>query len=570
MKKNITLLSFTAILCFCSTIVWGQITPTISKEVVVSFANTTSVAPLEDIKKMRIYAFERYGVTITQLPANQLQCIPYTYLWTLTGTLNGIMQTVDYITTRPNGGSQNGSGGGHTFTPTNPTATLTTLKNPTTIPMALPPPCLNQDSLDAYSLCENRRAQPVLMAVIDDGIGNKFNNGTSNVSAATFFQPYLWSNPASGAANGTIGYNFLNNTNSPSNDNARHGSAVTFRIVDMLRKARVSNVKIMILETLDPITGQGSIWNICRALDFAYCNKANIVNMSLAGLLGKINANGERREAEGASVLEVIFEFMRKGQNTLIVAAAGNDSIGNNVALLRPDGQRYCTASYKLPNLMEVAANAACSDLLATFSNYGAPNVHLSAPGQDVYCAVPVSTLNPKGIEKKSGTSLAAPHVAAAAAILATNRPVSAAFDYAPIVKSILSSVTPLNQPVSTRGRLHTCRALTNFLSLYPAVQMRAAASNTEGTSSTGVINVLTLAPNPVSSEVTISLVTEEETQTVLEIKDILGRTIQHQNWQLNKGNNVLTIDASKLNKGLYFINTRIGEQNLVQKMIKN
>jgi hypothetical protein len=569
MKKNIIVVLFTITLCFYGTPLFSQAT----KEVVVSFAN--SQTPF-NLTTFQAYVYDRYRVKITV--AGQLECIPNTYLLTLTGTLDGIIATVDYIGTRPNGGSQNGNTGSHD------------LSNATFIPPP-PPSCKNsQDSINAYSTCRSNSRTPVLMAVIDDGIGKTFvnneciitraNPSCSTVNGSTFFQPYIWTNPT----NGAIGYNFVNNTTDPTNVNARHGSAVTYRIVDMLRKAGVDNVRIMILQALQPsatpktVSSTGSVWNVCRALDFAYCKNANIINMSIGGLLGKINANPERLETAGTSVFEVVFEYMRKTKGTLIVAAAGNDGV--DVTIPRPDGLRYCTASYQLPNLLEVAANARCSDNLAYFSNNGAPNVHLSAPGETVYCAVP-TTVNTRGIDTLSGTSLAAPHVAAAAAILATNRPPNVVFNYEPIVKSIISGVNipitvkagvkvpALQGLVSSKGRLNTCQALEIFMSNYPVIRMVAPASNTEGGTKTA-INGLTIAPNPVNSDFTVLLNSTQDAQTELIIKDVLGRTLIQQDWSIYSGENTLSIDASKLNKGIYFINMRIGEQNLTQKMIKN
>jgi subtilisin family serine protease len=554
MKKNFILSSFTLILCFCSSALWSQI---VTKQVVVSFA--VSPTPLADIANIRAYA-DGKGVSISTV--DKLQCIPYTYLWSLTGTLDNVIATVDYISTRPNGGSSSQNGG---------TGTRSLELTPTQVVPVLPP-CVSKDSVDAYSFCRNVNDQPVLMAVIDDGIGKTFSTGRGTVNATTFFQPYLWSNPAS-TAKGSIGYNFVNGSNDPTSDEAQHGSAVTFRIVDMLRKSGVSNVKIMILQSHDPVSGTGTVWNVCRALDFAYCNNANIINMSVGGLLGKITSPERPTpiEAAGASVFEAMFNYMRSTKSTLIVAAAGNE--GQDVSVPRRDGQRYCTASYILPNLIEVAANANCSEKLATFSNFGRGNVHITAPGEFVYCAVPVTRLNPSGIALKSGTSLAAPHVSAAAAILATNRP-PGEFNYATIVKSLQESATPirgLQDVVASGGWLNTCKALTVFLRNYPVIRMAAPVngSNTEGGTKTSV-EALNVSPNPITSSFTISWANQQEAQTEVVIKDILGRTVLQQNWSVYSGKNELTIDASSFNKGIYFINMRINEQNIVQKVIKN
>jgi hypothetical protein len=546
MKKMNKIIPIILISCFTCVHHTSLLSQTVTQEFVVSFANSDD--PKKELSKIKeLTQTPGYQVRITT--KDSLKCIPYTYLWEVTGSSNAVIAIADYIKRHPAG--------------TNPARPV---PNPSGNPgtwgrqMNLPPlRCISQDSLDAYSSCYNQRRNTadILMAVIDDGIGKEFGSNRSRVNYATFFQPYLWINPT----NGTPGYSFLSSiTTSPIAENSKHGSAVTYRIVDMLRKANVQNVKIMVLQTHNPVTGLGRIWDVCRALDFAYCRKVNIINISLSGL-----------ESEGTSVLELIIKYMGTTQNTLVVAASGND--GKDVSIPLPDRQHYCTASYQLPNLMEVAANARCSDALMDFSNRGIKNIHLSAPGDNVYCAVPVA-VDASGIMALSGTSLAAPHVSSAAAILGVNRPAGTSFNYLPIVKSILATVTNTEQLrglVSSGGRLNTCNALTFFLRNYPTIRMVAPISNTTvAANNKSIFNTLDISPNPVNSDFTIHFNSEQVTQTELVLRDILGRVILNKNWCIYTGDNTLLVDASKLNRGIYFINMRIGEQNIVQKIVKN
>ena len=540
MKKSANTTLIILLFSFVHTTTWAQI---IKKQVVISFANARS--PIEEVAAVRSFAASK-KLTIRDL--DKLNCIPYTYLWELSGASSGIIATVDYIKGRPHGCSDNSD--------TDPRPVLTT-------PAALASPsCIvSKDSLNAYSSCDSRGDRGVLMAVIDDGIGSKFGTLSTPINYTTFFQPYLWSNPASV---GSVGYSFLNNNASPVDANAKHGSAVTFRIVDMLRKANVSNVKIMILQTHDPVTGLGSVWNVCRALDFAYCNNVNIVNLSLAGLLGNINP--AIIEPPGTSVLEMIIQYMGTNKNVLVVAAAGND--GATVTVPRTDNKRYCTASYQLSNLVEVAANARCSDDLWQMSNRGAPNVHLSAPGENVSCAVPV-TVNASGVMQLTGTSLAAPHVAAAAAILGVNRSTTN-FSYQPVVNALINGVTPipnLRGLVSSGGRLNTCLALEYFRSRPNIAFAPATPPNTEGSFGT---NALTIAPNPVLSNMAITLASEQDAAAELTIKDMLGRVQVQQKWGVFNGQNTVSIDVSNFVKGIYFVQVQINKQFFVQKIIKN
>jgi len=89
----------------------------------------------------------------------------------------------------------------------------------------------------------------------------------------------------------------------------------------------------------------------------------------------------------------------------LFVAAAGNDNANNNLIPFYP-------ANYNAPNVVSVAATT-ITDARSSFSNYGSSTVHLGAPGSNVYS----TTLN-NSYTYASGTSMASPHVAGAAALI--------------------------------------------------------------------------------------------------------------------------------------------------------
>ena len=111
-----------------------------------------------------------------------------------------------------------------------------------------------------------------------------------------------------------------------------------------------------------------------------------------------------RSQAEADSIKEL------SDAGILFVAAAGNDFRNNDKFPLYPAG-------YDLPNIISVAASG-FGDLLTGFSNVGTRTVHMSAPGITIQSTTLNSTYG-----TLQGTSMAAPHVAGAAALICAAHP---------------------------------------------------------------------------------------------------------------------------------------------------
>jgi subtilisin family serine protease len=140
--------------------------------------------------------------------------------------------------------------------------------------------------------------------------------------------------------------------------------------------------------------GTGRISVVAAAEDRAADLGARVVNLSLG--------------ADGPSSLER--EVIRSHPRTLFVAAAGND--GRDV-----DARPTYPCAYDEPNVLCVGA-AGRDGAPAPFSNVGARSVDLFAPGTEI-----ASTWPGARYATASGTSMAAPHAAAAAALLLERRP---------------------------------------------------------------------------------------------------------------------------------------------------
>ncbi|MCC7309018.1 MAG: S8 family serine peptidase [Acidobacteria bacterium] len=134
----------------------------------------------------------------------------------------------------------------------------------------------------------------------------------------------------------------------------------------------------------------------------------------------------------------------------LQVFAAGNDGLNIDTSPQYP-------AAYDSPWIISVA-NSTSSDVRNGSSNFGIVNVDLAAPGTSI-----LSTINGgSGYGTLSGTSMATPHVAGAAALLAGYDP---NLSTASLKATLLNTVDQLpawNGVVKTGGRLNVSAALQN------------------------------------------------------------------------------------------------------------
>jgi subtilisin family serine protease len=180
-------------------------------------------------------------------------------------------------------------------------------------------------------------------------------------------------------------------------------------------------------------------------IEWAVGNGCHIVSMSLGGLV----LPGQRH-------LQAFEDAARRAldRNTLIIAAAGNDS-------RRSQGLRVPVSSpANCPSVLAVAA-VDRSLRVADFSNAAVnpdASVDIAAPGVEVYSSAPEPAAPPQPprfrqwgaqYDTISGTSMATPHVAGIAALLKEANPAMSAGD---LWRLLTSRASPMPFPASDVG----------------------------------------------------------------------------------------------------------------------
>jgi thermitase len=229
-----------------------------------------------------------------------------------------------------------------------------------------------------------RNSPNIIVAVIDSGVDYRHPDLKDN----------MWSR------NGRHGYDFYDNDDDPL-DEENHGTHVAGTIagtgnngvgvVGVTWKAQ-----IMALRFLGP-DGSGATSDAVKCIDWAVDNGAHILCNSWGG------------PQTSPELAQAVARAESKG--VLFVAAAGNTvGSGNN-----NDSRPSYPASLQQLNVISVGAIDE-SDARGSFSHYGKMSVDIGAPGVQI-----LSTTRNNQYDTYSGTSMAAPHVAGAAALVWAN-----------------------------------------------------------------------------------------------------------------------------------------------------
>ena len=181
--------------------------------------------------------------------------------------------------------------------------------------------------------------------------------------------------------------------------------------------------------------GSANTSAVIAALEYAVANGARLSNNSYTGP-DFVRSEYDAFAAAGAA-------------GHLAIAAAGNAAQNDDEVPAYP-------ASFPLDGLISVAATDD-DDELATFSNIGIYSVQVAAPGVSVR-----STVRGGGYGLMSGTSMASPHVAGVAALLAAEHPVWTGTAIRDRILGTTRAVAGLAGAVWTAGVVDAAAALSN------------------------------------------------------------------------------------------------------------
>lgn len=335
----------------------------------------------------------------------------------------------------PPGCKDDGSTPGNPGNPGNPPATDPA---PIGAPAEVDPPVADPSLNQAYGIGKigapaawehHKGSQKMVVAVIDTGIDYNHEDLSFNV----------WRNPSVSDKNDLVGYDFVHNDGLPFDDHAHgtHCSGVVGAVGGNGKGISGVNqrVSVMGVKFLSG-SGEGTTADAIRAIDYAVQHGAKVLSNSWGGKGDDGNA-ALRESIERARAADVLF-----------IAAAGNDSTDND----KPDPSY--PAAFDNDNLIAVAATDQ-NDRLASFSNYGKRTTHLAAPGVNVYSTTPGNKY-----QKMSGTSMACPHVAGAAALVWSANPKLTYRQVKDILLNSVDKVPALAEKTVTGGRLNVQRAL--------------------------------------------------------------------------------------------------------------
>jgi len=200
------------------------------------------------------------------------------------------------------------------------------------------------------------------------------------------------------------------------------------------------NAKLLSCKFLDA-SGSGTDAGAIECFDYVIALRARGENIRVTS-----NSWGSARGSEPVSPALKAAIDAAGDLGIINIFGAGNDGTDNDASPFDP-------ASYDSPSIVAVASSGT-TDRRSFFSNYGATSVDLAAPGEDI-----LSTYPGGAYESLSGTSMATPHVAGVAALLAKLDPTLTVAGIKALLLDNVDQSSRWTGRVVSGGRLNAYRA---------------------------------------------------------------------------------------------------------------
>jgi len=280
---------------------------------------------------------------------------------------------------------------------------------------------------------------PTIVAVVDSGVDYNHRDLRDNmwVNQAELAGLAGVDDDQNGYVDDIYGYNFVYNNADPIDDHG-HGThcagIIAAQANNGLDIAGICwNTKIMAIKFLGS-RGEGTTADALLSIYYAVANGADIISSSWGS-------------SEESRVLQDAIDYAYS-QGVFMVAAAGNDN----------SDQPYYPAGY--PHVISVTATDS-DDKKWSLSNYG-DWIDIAAPGVDILSLRAEGTSEGRTYGRyttlMSGTSMAAPHVAGACALLLSANPL---LTYAKLYDMLAKTTDPIAPGIcDSDGRLNLFKAV--------------------------------------------------------------------------------------------------------------
>jgi subtilisin family serine protease len=285
-------------------------------------------------------------------------------------------------------------------------------------------------------------SKSIIVGVVDSGVDYTHSD----------LAPNVWSNPGgtAGCPAGSHGYNAVASNCDPMDDvPASHGTHVS----GILGAAGNNGIgvagvnwttNIMGLKAFDA-AGNTNIARLIAAIDFAVRAKSSGVNVRVLNCSWGLSSFSQG----------LLDEINIAGAHDILVVAAAPDNTSQNVDVT-PD----YPSSYHAGNVISVTGIDNADRL---FGGFGAGSVHIAAPAFDI-----LSTVRGGGYGYLSGTSMAAPFVTGAIALLFAAQPTLTSSDAKSMVVGAAAPDPAVKGITVSGGRLDICRSIPGCPRLKP------------------------------------------------------------------------------------------------------